>query len=183
MKQQLFIKSVQFDSPLGELIACATTKGICFLGFVGQKQLNKRFEEIEKELKATIISGTNPHLELVQEELKAYFSGELQEFSTPLDIIGTDFRQQVWAELLNIPYGKTISYKEQAIAMDNVKAIRAMATSNGANKIAIIIPCHRVIGSNGKLIGYASGLDKKKWLLDFERKNSNQAIQTELDFG
>lgn len=99
-----------------------------------------------------------------------------------LDIVGTDFRKKVWNELLNISYGKTVSYKEQAVAMNNIKAIRAVASANGANKISIIIPCHRVIGSNGSLTGYAGGLHKKSWLLNFEKSNSNQPIQKVIDY-
>jgi O-6-methylguanine DNA methyltransferase len=86
-------------------------------------------------------------------------------------------------ELLKIPYGKTVSYKEQALAIDNQKAIRAVASANGANKISIIIPCHRVVGSNGSLTGYAGGLHRKGWFLNFEKNNSNQPIQKIIEYG
>ncbi|MCP5061686.1 MAG: methylated-DNA--[protein]-cysteine S-methyltransferase, partial [Ignavibacteriae bacterium] len=111
-----------------------------------------------------------------------------KEFLVPLDVQGTDFRKLVWQELLNIPYGVTRTYKEQSIAMNKLKAIRAVASANGQNKIGIIIPCHRVIGSDGSLTGYGGGIHRKKWLLDFEKSNlpfdekdKQESIQQELD--
>lgn len=102
-------------------------------------------------------------------ELEAYFKGELKEFSFPIAQKGTDFQQKVWAELVKIPYGTTISYMELSRRIGDVKAIRAVGTSNGKNKLGIIVPCHRVIGSDGSLTGYAGGLWRKKHLLELER--------------
>ncbi len=167
------IKPTQrFSSAIGSMIACATEKGVCFLGFIGQKKLEKHLESIAKEFNAILLPGKNQHLTLVKKEMNEYYQGSRTKFSVPLDIIGTEFRKKVWNELLNIPYGKTISYKEQSERMKRPKAIRAMATANGANRISIIIPCHRVIGSNGSLTGYAGGVQKKSWLLNFELLNS-----------
>ena len=101
-------------------------------------------------------------------QLSEYFEGKRTSFDLPFGLEGTDFQKRVWAELLNIPFGKTRSYMEQAKALGDVKAIRAVASANGQNKIAIIIPCHRVIGSDGSLTGFAGGLHRKKWLLEFE---------------
>ncbi len=171
-KNRTVINVLRFSSPIGSLIACATVKGVCFLGFIGQKRLEKQFNEIQKQFNAIILPGKNEHLTDVKKEINEYFERKRKNFTVTLDIFGTDFRKEVWNELLNIPYGKTISYKEQAIAINNRKAVRAVAAANGANKISIIIPCHRVIGSNGSLTGYASGLHKKKWLLNFEKNNS-----------
>jgi len=181
-KNKNVINVVRFGSPIGSMIACATEEGLCFLGFVGQQKLEKHFEEIQKHFNAIILPGRNTHLLKVKKEITEYFDGERTRFSVALDIIGTDFRKKVWNELLNIPYGKTISYKEQAMAMNNANAVRAVASANGANKIGIIIPCHRVIGSNGSLTGYAGGLHKKSWLLNFEKSNSSQAFQTIIDY-
>ncbi len=181
-KNRNVINVSRFSSPIGSIIACATEKGICFLGFIGQKMIEEQFDELQKHFNAIILPGKNIHLTKVKKEIAEYFEGNRKIFSVPLDIVGTDFRKKVWNVLLDIPYGKTSSYKEQAIAVGNVKAIRAVASSNGANKISIIIPCHRVIGSNGSLTGYASGLHKKKWLLNFEKSNSNQPIQKTIDF-
>jgi methylated-DNA-[protein]-cysteine S-methyltransferase len=89
-----------------------------------------------------------------------------------MDLMGTDFRKEVWSELTKIPYGKTLSYKEQAIKLNKLSAIRAVAAANGKNMISIIIPCHRVISTNGKLVGYAGGIEKKGWLINFEKENS-----------
>lgn len=103
-------------------------------------------------------------------QLDAYFNGELKEFNLPLNIEGTEFQQRVWQELMNIPYGETRSYKEVAEAIGNYKASRAIGMANNKNPIHIIIPCHRVIGSSGKLVGYAGGMDMKKGLLEMEQR-------------
>ncbi len=176
-KNRTVINVLRFSSPIGSIIACATQKGLCFLGFIGQKKIEKQFDEIQKQFNAIILPGRNIHLTNVKKEITEYFDGKRKTFSVSLDIVGTDFRKIVWNELLNIPYGETVSYKEQAIAIHNVKAVRAVASANGANKISIIIPCHRVIGSNGSLTGYAGGLHKKSWLLNFEKNNLTQSIQ------
>ena len=181
-KNRNVINVLRFSSPIGSIIACATKKGLCFLGFIGQKRIEKQFDEIQKQFNAIILPGKNVHLTKVKKETNEYFDGKRKTFSVSLDIVGTDFRKKVWAELLNISYGKTVSYKEQAIAINNLKAVRAVASANGANKISIIIPCHRVIGSNGSLTGYAGGLHRKKWLLNFEKSNSNQPIQKIIDY-
>jgi methylated-DNA-[protein]-cysteine S-methyltransferase len=117
---------------------------------------------------AEIIS--HPLLQQCFDELDAYFSGAGRKFSFPVRQEGTTFQQSVWAELEKIPYGKTISYLELSKRIKNIKAIRAVGTANGSNKVAIIVPCHRVIGSNGSLVGFGGGLWRKKWLLEHEAK-------------
>ena len=112
------------------------------------------------------------HMTKAKQQLKEYFEGTRQEFSLPLDFQGTDFQQNVWQSLLSIPYGTKRTYMQQAQSLGDEKAIRAVANANGKNKIAIVVPCHRVIGSNGKLTGYAGGLERKKWLLQWELKHS-----------
>jgi methylated-DNA-[protein]-cysteine S-methyltransferase len=109
-------------------------------------------------------------------QLVEFFECRRKEFSVPLSQSGTDFQKKVWAELERIPFGKTISYQQLAKKLGDPKCIRAAGTANGRNKIAIIVPCHRVIGSNGTLVGYAGGLDKKKWLLEHEASISGQQI-------
>ncbi len=96
------------------------------------------------------------------------------EFDLDISLIGTEFQRKIWNELLKIPYGKSITYKELAIRIGNEKATRAVGNANGKNPLSIIIPCHRVIGSNGLLVGYGGGLERKKWLLEFENKISHQ---------
>ncbi len=103
-------------------------------------------------------------------QLKEYFEGRRKIFHLPLKLNGTEFQKSVWEKLLEIPYGETCSYKDIAVKLNNPKAVRAVGGANNKNKIAIVIPCHRVIGTNKKLVGYAGGLDKKQWLLDLEAK-------------
>lgn len=102
------------------------------------------------------------------DQLRAYFAGELQKFDLKLNPQGTEFQQRVWAALQDIPYGSTKSYLQLASELGDAKAIRAVAAANGKNPLWIVIPCHRVVGSNGDLVGYAGGLPRKKWLLDHE---------------
>ena len=118
----------------------------------------------------------NEQTQLLRQELDLYFQGRLKVFATPLETIGTAFQQQVWDALLTIPYGETRSYKEQAQQLGNPKAIRAVAAANGQNKVSILIPCHRVIGSDGKLTGYAGGLNRKQSLLALERGEVQTAL-------
>jgi len=181
-KHKNVINILRFSSPIGSIIACANENGLCFLGFIGQKKIEAHFKEIQKHFDAIILPGKNEHLSKAKKEINEYFDGKRKTFSVALDVVGTDFRKEVWQALQQIPYGKTATYKEQAIAMDKLKAIRAVASANGANKISIIIPCHRVIGSNGALTGYAGGLHKKSWLLDFEQRNLGQSIQQKINF-
>ena len=112
-------------------------------------------------------------LNRLENELNDYFKGNLKEFTIPLDLIGTDFQKKVWNELIKIPFGETRSYKEQSIAVGDLLAIRAVANANAKNKIAIVVPCHRVIGSDGTLTGYAGGKKRKKFLLELESKQLN----------
>ena len=117
-------------------------------------------------------NGTNRHNPVLSEairQLRAYFAGDLREFDLPLDLCGTDFQLRVWRQLLKIPYGETRSYSEIAGAIDSPKSVRAVGAANGANPIAIVVPCHRVIGAGGSLTGYGGGLPLKKRLLDLER--------------
>ena len=117
---------------------------------------------------ATKLRSDDPYLFGIFNQLKEYFAGTRKEFDVPLDIEGTDFQKRVWNELQKIPYGKTISYKTLSEKLGDVKAIRAVGKANGQNPIAIIIPCHRVIGANGNLVGYAGGLAIKEKLLHLE---------------
>lgn len=166
------INIVRFTTPIGPMFSCATSQGICLLDFTDRKMLETEFKDLCKRLNAVILPGENSHLEQVRSELSEYFSGKRKNFTVPLHTPGTDFQRSVWEMLQNIPYGKTRSYKDQAIAIGNPKAIRAVASANGYNRVSIIIPCHRVIGSDGKLVGYGGGLHRKKWLLDFETAHS-----------
>ena len=144
-----------FDSPLGLIEIQSDREGIVSLDFLKEKRYEENLDSILIEAKI---------------QLKDYFDGKRKEFHLPLKIKGTDFQNNVWNELTKIPFGKTSSYKDLAVAMGNEKASRAIGNANNKNKIAIIIPCHRVIGSNGKLVGYEGGLWRKKWLLEHEKR-------------
>lgn len=166
------INLTRIETPLGTMIACATDKGICLLEFSDRKMLETEFKHLTKSLKAPIVQGDNIHFNALRLQLDAYFDGKLKSFDIPLDMVGTPFQKQVWDILLEIPYGTTASYAEQAKKSGNPSAVRAVARANGMNKISIIIPCHRVIGSDGSLTGYGGGLWRKKKLLELEAANS-----------
>lgn len=157
------------QSPLGPLVAGATDKGVCLLEFTDRRMLETQFEVVQRLFRVPVLPGTNPHLERLQVELDAYFAGTLREFSLPLVFPGTPFQQRVWEQLLLIPYGETRSYHEVAAAIGNPKAVRAVGRTNGLNRIAILIPCHRVVNKSGGLGGYGGGLRRKQYLLNLEQ--------------
>lgn len=175
MEQQhiIIISSALIETPVGQMIAYASKKGICLLEFTDRKNLEKQKKNLKVITDINIGEKHNPHIELLKKELSAYFEGNLTRFSVSLDMVGTDFQKKVWSELLTIPYGKIISYIQQARSMNSESAVRAIANANGANKIAIIIPCHRVIGANKTLTGYAGGLERKRFLLNLESAQMN----------
>jgi methylated-DNA-[protein]-cysteine S-methyltransferase len=142
------------SSPLGDLWAEATDRGLSRLSF-----------DVPPE--PVTVDG-HPVLEALSHQLKEYWAGRLRNFSLPLDLQGSPFQQRVWTSLLNIPWGKTRTYLEQARLLGDEKAIRAVAVANGRNPVAIVVPCHRVIGSDGSLTGYAGGLERKRALLERE---------------
>ncbi|MCI4668972.1 MAG: methylated-DNA--[protein]-cysteine S-methyltransferase [Bacteroidia bacterium] len=160
-------------TPLGPMFICATEKGICLTEFTDRKMLETEFRDLQHRLHAEILVGENDHIRQAKQELQEYFEGKRQEFSLELDAPGTDFQKAVWDALLQVPFGETRSYQGQAEILGNPKAVRAVARANGMNRIAIIIPCHRIIGKNGKLTGYAGGLERKKWLLDHESSHKS----------
>lgn len=163
------IVTAWIESPVGPLIAASTDKGICLLEFSDRRMLDTQFTTLRKIFKNPIVPGENKHIELLKKELKKYFEGSLKEFSVPIIYPGSPFQQKVWNGLLKIPFGKTISYEEMAIKIGTPKAQRAVGHANGLNRIAIVIPCHRVINKNGNLGGYGGGLWRKLRLLELEK--------------
>lgn len=157
-----------YNSPIGEIELAADHNGLLWAKFL-ETEKNKQAKQTETE---------SPLFSKVKEQFTKYFNNELDNFDLPLIIRGTDFQKTVWQKLTLIPYGKTISYLTLSKQVGDVKAIRAVASTNGKNRFCIIIPCHRVIGSDGSLTGYAGDLWRKKWLLEHESKNNN--YQTNL---
>ena len=160
----------RITTPLGPMYIGATDRGICLLEFTDRRMLETEFKELTRRLNASILTGENAHILQMKTELEEYFDGRRQKFEVALDAPGTDFQRSVWAALQTIEYGKTCSYQEQAEKINNHKAVRAVASANGHNRIAIVIPCHRVIGKDGSLTGYGGGLERKRWLLAHERR-------------
>ena len=160
-------------TPLGPMFAGACEQGICLLEFNDRRMLDQQIKVLSKHMDAQFIPGEHEHFDILRRQLQQYFAGERRDFSVPLFVPGTRFQQQVWQGLQDIPYGETRSYQAQAKHIGNPKAIRAVARVNGENRIGILIPCHRVIGKDGKLVGYGGGLWRKQYLLHLERSRSN----------
>jgi O-6-methylguanine DNA methyltransferase len=158
----------RIDSPLGPITLAADTRGtLVYLGFGERDPRNRLLEALDPEA-----DGLSPDPEVLapaRRQLDAYFAGELRAFDLPIAPRGTPFQLRVWAELLRIPYGASISYGELARRLGDPKLTRAVGAANGANPISIIIPCHRVIGADGSLVGYGGGLEVKRGLLELER--------------
>ena len=169
------ITMTRIETPLGPMLAGATDDGICLLEFTDRRMIETQLVRLAKIFRGTMVPGTSLHFDLLSDELRRYFAGELRNFSSPLDLRGTAFQKDVWSALLTIPYGHTRSYADQARLLGVPSAIRAVARANGDNRIAVLVPCHRVVGSDGSLTGYGGGLWRKKWLLDLERTSLSEA--------
>ncbi|MGB6035897.1 MAG: methylated-DNA--[protein]-cysteine S-methyltransferase [Cryomorphaceae bacterium] len=157
-----------FPSPFGELVLGSFENRICLCDWRFRKMRSSIDIRIAQKLQAEYVEGTSGVIEQAKSELSEYFDGERTEFSIPILPVGSDFQKTVWRELTHIPFGKTTTYLDLSIKLGNVKAIRAVATANGANALSILIPCHRVIGSDGGLVGYAGGIVAKRKLLELE---------------
>lgn len=162
--------------------AAATDEGICIFDFQYRKSMDSIMKRVEVGLNDKLVAGGHKHFEILQQQMEEYFTGQRKDFTVPLHIVGSPFQKRVWNALLQIPYGETRSYEQQSLVLGDVKAIRAVAGANGENGIAIIVPCHRVIGKNGSLTGYGGGLPNKKWLLEHEWKHAGKSQQISLSF-
>ena len=176
IKKKTVINIIRFSTKLGPMFACATEQGVCLLEFTDRRMLETEFQDLCKRLNAVILPGESKHLDKLQIQIMEYVEGNRREFTIPLHTPGTEFQQSVWKMLQRIPYGQTWSYQTQANKLNKSKAVRAVANANGYNRIAFIIPCHRVIGSNGDLTGYGGGIGRKKWLLEMEKQNINKTF-------
>lgn len=167
---KIILKASWLDTYLGPMVAIASEEALYLLEFVDRRGLELEVERMRKRLKSPIIPGKTAPIASIEKELEEYFSGQRTIFTTPIQRLGTPFQNKVWDELMKIPCGETRSYADIAKAIGKPTAYRAVAQANGANQLAIIIPCHRVISSDGTLGGYAGGLARKEWLLNIERK-------------
>lgn len=156
------------NTPLGPMVAGADSAGVCLLEFTDRRMLETQFKTLRRLFAVPLVPGSNNHLDQLKEEVENYFAGKLKRFRVKLRFPGTPFQQKVWKELLAIPYGETRSYQEMAQAVGSAKAVRAVGTANGKNRIGIVIPCHRVVNKNGNLGGYGGGLRRKEFLLNLE---------------
>ena len=166
------VSTKEFVTPLGQLLGAATEEGVIFLGFAESLtlgfDLRKTMELLEGTFADPAASGNNPHLPVLEKQLKEYIAKKRKLFSVPLVLTGTDFQKTVWKGLRAIPYGEKWSYTRQADYIGRPKAVRAVGSANGKNKLPIIIPCHRVIAKDGSSGGYTGGLWRKEFLLKLE---------------
>jgi methylated-DNA-[protein]-cysteine S-methyltransferase len=158
-----------YKSPIGELILGSFEDKLCLTDFRYRKMRTTIDKRIQKGLDAEYVEKKSEVIKESIKQLDEYFNMQRKVFEIPLLMVGTEFQKSVWKALIEIPFGETASYLEQAKKIDNEKVVRAVASANGANAIGIIIPCHRIIGSDGSLVGYAGGLPAKKKLLDLEK--------------
>ncbi len=163
-----YVHIAWIETPIGPMVAGATDRGICMLEYTDRRILERQLERVRKWCGEAAVPGENEYIRETRTQLAAYFEGELRDFTVPLDVNGTPFQKKVWEALRTIPYGKTWSYGDLARTLGSPTATRAVARANGDNRVAIMIPCHRVIGSDGELTGYGGGLWRKRALLERE---------------
>ncbi|MEP7071994.1 MAG: methylated-DNA--[protein]-cysteine S-methyltransferase [Verrucomicrobiota bacterium] len=166
------IRMTMIETSIGPMVAAANESGVCFLEFADRRGLEGTYEDLRQRFHCAVLPGENKTLQRLRAELGEYFAGELDRFSVPLTVRGTDFQENVWQELQKIPHGKTVSYEDIAQRVGNRRAVRAVARANGTNRICILIPCHRVIAKDGSLSGYGGGVWRKRLLLDLEQKST-----------
>jgi AraC family transcriptional regulator of adaptative response/methylated-DNA-[protein]-cysteine methyltransferase len=169
-KQDQILKASLLDTPLGSMVAIASEDALYLLEFIDCRGLEREVERLRQRTKSAIILDKTPPIVSIEQELIAWFNGTLKTFKTPLFLLGSPFQKSVWDALCRIPYGETRSYLQQATTLFSPSACRAIANANGANQIAIVIPCHRVINSNGELGGYRGGIARKQWLIEHEKQ-------------
>ena len=168
------LKEAQIDTPIGPMLAIAHDEVLLFLEFIDSQKITRKIGRLKERTQSVIVKGKNALISSIEQELSAWFDGSLNVFQTPVLLQGSDFQNDAWEALRLIPYGETRSYLEQASVIGRPSACRAIANANGANQLAIIIPCHRIINHNGQLGGYAGGLARKQWLLDHEKHHQKR---------
>jgi O-6-methylguanine DNA methyltransferase len=170
----------RIHTKVGSMLAGASEQGICLFDFEYRRSISSVRARVEHYMQEQFTDSDHFFFAVLRQQVEEYFSGIRKTFDVPLVLAGSDFQKRVWHALLQIPYGETRTYKQQSVALGDEKAVRAVATANGENGLAILVPCHRVIAENGSLTGYSGGLEKKKWLLDHERVHSGKTSQLNL---
>ena len=165
------VRVSRLTTPLGPMLAGVTDDALCLLEFVDRRALPAQVRRIRRRLGAVFVPDRAALTERVEAEISAYFAGRAGRFELPLHFCGTDFEREVWDRLREIPFGETRSYGELARAVGRPRAVRAVGRANGMNALAIVVPCHRVVGADGKLVGYGGGLWRKRRLLELERES------------
>lgn len=176
LKGQEMLKADWIETPIGTMLAVADPRALHILEFFDRKALPAELARLRDRTQSSISFGRLAPINQIEGELRAYFDGQSASFSTVLARPGSAFTQQVWQELMTIPPGVTRSYAELATALGRPTAVRAVARANGANQVAIVIPCHRVVGSDGALTGYGGGLWRKRWLIEHEGKMAQSTL-------
>jgi len=167
-KQRKVIAVSRLLTPVGPMIAAASDEGLCLLEFHDRKALKKQIQRVQKNQQARLAPGEHELFAILQQQLDEYFRQQRRQFEIPLNLKGSEFQRQVWAALRSIPYGESLSYQLEAEKIGRPNAVRAVATANASNPLAIVVPCHRVIAKSGNLSGYAGGIWRKQFLLKLE---------------
>jgi len=170
--------AARIESPLGPMIALASERGLCLLEWLDRRALLTEIEALRERFGSVITPGSSSVLEKTEQELAAYFAGEREKFDIALDLRGTAYQKRVWERLLRIPSGEAESYGDVARSIEPNSSARAVGRATGQNQVAIIVPCHRVVGADGKLTGYGGGLWRKEWLLAHERGERQPELWT-----
>jgi len=168
--------STTIQTPLCPMRAATTDNGICLLEMGSPERRSRETAELEAAFECKMTQGDHPLLDELRAQLCAYFNGDLQDITLPLDTPGTDWQLRVWDALRQIPFGETVSYGQLAEQLKNPGGSRAVGLANGRNRVSIVIPCHRVIASDGTLHGYGGGLSRKRWLLDHEQAHCGAGL-------
>lgn len=169
-------RSHAIDTPLGDMIAVANDRGLLLCEFAGRPLLPVQLQRIQSLCGGSVTEGEHEVLAQTQAELDEYFAGKRETFTIPLVLAGTPFQSSVWNALLRVPFGATTSYEAIAITVGKAGAARAVGRANGDNRMAIIVPCHRVINANGSLSGYGGGRHRKQWLLNHEQRGAQFSL-------
>lgn len=160
----------RIDSPIGPLLLGAVGRSLCLVEYAEETRAERQLRRVAERIALEPCAGSSAVIDQTAEQLAEFFAGDRQEFSVPIEPVGTDFQRSVWAELLKIRLGETRSYGRIARTLGDPAATRAVGAANGANPISILVPCHRVVRTGGALGGYGGGLDRKRWLLDHEQR-------------